>query len=70
MSDYVSQKDKLTAHLEKLQSRHKELDKHLENTYSNITVNEEVRRIKTEKLWLKDEIYRIHRQLNDLSITR
>lgn len=66
MSDFINPRDKLNTRLENLTRRHKELDKYLDTTYNNMTVNEEVRRIKTEKLWLKDEIYRIHRQLNEL----
>tara|TARA_Y100001937_G_C7035788_1_gene292280 strand:+ start:445 stop:666 length:222 start_codon:yes stop_codon:yes gene_type:complete len=54
--------DKLLDRLEELRTKHKELDKHIKKLY-NTSITEELRKLKTEKLWLKDEIYRIERQL-------
>lgn len=55
--------DKLKSHLEELERRHRELDNDIETRYNNITVSDEVRRMKTMKLWLKDEIYRINQKI-------
>jgi len=46
-----------------MKMRHKELDTEIERRYHNVTVSEEVRRMKTMKLYLKDEIHRINLQL-------
>jgi len=63
MSNYDSTLDKLRAHYEELERKHRELDKEIETKYNNITVTEEVRRMKTMKLYLKDEMHRINAYL-------
>jgi hypothetical protein len=68
MSNFNNDCDKLKAHLEELERRHKELDTEIEVRYNNITVSEEVRKKKTMKLWLKDEIHRINQQLIRMSL--
>jgi uncharacterized protein YdcH (DUF465 family) len=60
MSNYDSVEDKLKAHYEELKRKHRELDTELETKYNNMTVTEEVRRMKTMKLYLKDEMHRIN----------
>ena len=61
--------DKDTAHLEELKRKHREIDEHIKNEYSNLTASPEVYKLKTQKLWLKDEIHRIESksQLQDKS---
>lgn len=63
MSNYDNVEDKLRAHYEELKRKHKELDVELETKYNNVTVTEEVRRMKTMKLYLKDEMHRINAYL-------
>ena len=63
MSNYDDIEDKLKAHYDELQRKHKELDIELEERYNNMTVTEEVRRMKTMKLYLKDEMHRINAYL-------
>ena len=46
-----------------LERKHKELDTELKVKYNNITVTDEVRRMKTMKLYLKDEMHRINSYL-------
>ena len=60
MSNYDSVEEKLKAHYEELKRKHRELDVELETKYNNMTVTEEVRRMKTMKLYLKDEMHRIN----------
>ena len=60
MSNYDNVEDKLRAHYEELKQKHSELDIELETKYNNVTVTEEVRRMKTMKLYLKDEMHRIN----------
>ena len=63
MSNYESVEDKLRAHYDELKRKHRELDIELETKYNNMTVTEEVRRMKTMKLYLKDEMHRINAYL-------
>ena len=63
MSNWETTKDKLLAHYDELKRKHRELDKELETKYNNMTVTEEVRRMKTMKLYLKDEMHRINAYL-------
>jgi hypothetical protein len=67
MSNLKLEYDKLKTHLAELERRHKELDIEIETRYNNVTVSDEVRKKKTMKLWLKDEIYRITQQLERIS---
>lgn len=66
MSDYNNEIDKLRAHLEELTRKHRSLDEEIETRFHNKNITEEVRRLKTQKLFLKDEIYRIKRRLEEL----
>jgi hypothetical protein len=63
MSNCKSTEDKLRAHYAELERQHKELDIEIETRYNNVSVNEEVRRLKTMKLYLKDEMHRINAYL-------
>jgi hypothetical protein len=63
MSNYNSDDDKLNAHLEELRRKHRELDTLIETKYHNYNITDEVRKLKTQKLWLKDEIHRVEAQL-------
>jgi hypothetical protein len=59
MSNFENEADKLQSHLEELTRKHRELDTELEVKYNNMDITPEVRRLKTMKLYLKDEIHRI-----------
>lgn len=63
MSNWQETKDKLLAHYDELKRKHKELDEEIETKYNNMTVSEDVRRMKTMKLYLKDEMHRINEYL-------
>ena len=63
MSNYDEIETKLRAHYEELKRKHRELDIELETKYNNQTVSEEARRMKTMKLYLKDEMHRINSYL-------
>ena len=56
-------RESLQSHLESLTARHRDLDNEILELERHYSVNEEVRRLKTQKLWLKDEIHRIKRDL-------
>lgn len=68
MSNYGNEADKLRAHLEELTRKHRAIDEDLQARFHNMDITEEVRRLKTHKLFLKDEIYRIKRQLETLGV--
>ena len=63
MSNYDEVENKLRAHYAELERKHRELDTELKTKYNNMTVTEEVRRMKTMKLYLKDEMHRINSYL-------
>ena len=68
MSNYHEEADKLRSHLEELERKHRALDEELEVRYNNMTVTDEVRRKKTMKLYLKDEMHRINSRLIQLGL--
>lgn len=63
MSNFENEDDKIKARLEELRKKHRDLDKLIESKFFNYNITDEVRRLKTQKLWLKDEIYRLETQL-------
>ena len=60
MSNYNEVEDKLRAHYAELKRKHRELDEEIKSLYNNAYITEEVRRMKTMKLYLKDETHRIN----------
>jgi len=64
----MSKQDSLQAHLNELIRKHRELDEYIATQVRGVTVTDEVRRLKTQKLWLKDEIHRITRELESMEI--
>jgi len=68
MSDYTDASDKIRAHLEELERKHRNLDELIESRYHNMSITEEVRKLKTMKLYLKDEIHRLNAQLIQLEL--
>ena len=55
--------DGLKNHIKVLENKHRDLDKYIESCYNNINITEELRRMKTLKLWYKDEIHRLNQKL-------
>lgn len=68
MSNYDNERDKLQAHLQELIRKHRELDTYIEEKFHNKNLTDDVRRLKTEKLWLKDEIHRIETMLGGATV--
>jgi len=54
--------DSLETHLDELVKKHRKLDEEVEQL-STRHISAELRQLKTQKLWLKDEIHRIQKQL-------
>lgn len=55
----------LETHLEELIKKHRALDEEITELEKHHNVTEEIRKLKTQKLWLKDEIHRIQHQITD-----
>lgn len=58
-------KESLQSHLQSLTTRHRELDTEIIELEKGYSVTEEIRRLKTQKLWIKDEIYRVTKDLEN-----
>ena len=59
----MSKNEGLRSHLEELKKKHRELDKQVEELAHHRNVDDDIRKLKTQKLWLKDEIHRIETEL-------
>lgn len=68
MSNWDNDIDKLRSHLEELERKHRKIDNELEERYNNTNVTDEARRMKTMKLYLKDEMHRINQQIIQLGL--
>jgi uncharacterized protein YdcH (DUF465 family) len=66
MSNYENETDKLKTHLDELKRKHRSLDEHIAEVYQNKNLSPEVYKLKTHKLWLKDEIHRVENKLSTL----
>ena len=64
MSNYNNESDKINSHLEELYKKHRKLDEEIKEMHSHFERDELINRKKTEKLWLKDEIFRLESLLN------
>ena len=47
----MSKIDSLKSHIKVLEEKHKELDNYVESCYNNVNITDELRRMKTLKLW-------------------
>ena len=56
-------KESIQSHINSLTVRHRDLDNEILELEKHYSVTEEIRRLKTQKLWLKDEIHRLKRDL-------
>ena len=66
MSNFLERADKITVHLKELYTRHRELDEEIKQMYNHWESDIVINRKKTQKLWLKDEIYRLETELKAL----
>ena len=66
MSNYSDQHDKIAVHLQELYKRHRTLDEEIKVLYNKFEPEQILNRMKTQKLWLKDEIHRLETELKQL----
>lgn len=69
MSNFENENDKLTVYLIELQEKHRKLDNEIKELYTHFEKDEIINRLKTQKLWLKDEIHRIESRLATLGLS-
>jgi len=53
------------SYLDHLVKKHRDLDIFIEERRKAYAPNDEMARLKTEKLWIKDEIYRLQHEKNN-----
>jgi len=56
----------LTAYLAELTKKHRALDEKIIELEKRLYVDQEVRTLKTQKLFYKDELYRIQNKINGM----
>jgi|14_taG_2_1085336.scaffolds.fasta_scaffold28405_2 hypothetical protein len=66
MSNYTEQHDKIAVHLQELYKKHRSLDEEIKMLYNKFESEQILNRMKTQKLWLKDEIHRLETELKQL----
>ena len=66
MSNYTEKHNKIAVHLQELIKRHRTLDNEITMLYNSFEREEVINRKKSMKLWLKDEIHRLERELKEL----
>ena len=66
MSNYTEQHDKIAVHLQEFYKKHRSLDEEIKMLYNKFESEQILNRMKTQKLWLKDEIHRLETELKQL----
>ena len=66
MSNYSEQHDRIAIHLQELYQKHRKLDEEITLLYNNFESEQILNRMKTQKLWLKDEMHRLETELKQL----
>ncbi len=67
MENYSAEHNELVNQLRALYKKHRELDNFIVQRYNEYAPNEEIFRLKTKKLWYKDEIHRLETNLRTLA---
>lgn len=66
MSNFTEKHNKIATHLQELYRKHRALDDDIKVLYNKWEDDNKVNRLKTQKLWLKDEIHRLETELKAL----
>ena len=56
----------LKSHIQELKRKHRNLDDEISELEKHFNAMDQIRKLKTAKLWYKDEIYRLEKQLYQL----
>ena len=55
--------DNLKQRIKTLEKKHRELDRTIQACYNHVNLTTDIRKMKTLKLWYKDEIHRLNQKL-------
>ena len=66
MSNFTSEHNKIAGYLQELYEKHRILDEEIKVLYNKFEPEHILNRMKTQKLWLKDEIHRLETELKQL----
>lgn len=66
MTEFTDKHNKLASYLQELYRKHRELDNEIKVCYSKRDDEFVINRMKTQKLWFKDEIHRLESELKAL----
>jgi hypothetical protein len=66
MHNFTEKHNKMAGYLQELYRKHRELDNEIKVCYSKREDELVINRLKTKKLWFKDEIHRIEKELKEL----
>jgi hypothetical protein len=66
MHNFTEKHNKMAGYLQELYSKHRKLDDEIKMLYTNFADDMAINRLKTKKLWFKDEIHRIEKELKEL----
>ena len=66
MSNFTDEHNKIAGYLQELYKKHRTLDEEIKVMYNTFASDSEINRLKTKKLWYKDEINRLENELKAL----
>ena len=66
MSNFTSEHNKIAVYLQELYEKHRILDEEIKVLYNTFANDSEINRLKTKKLWFKDEIHRLETRLKTI----
>ena len=66
MSNFTNEHNKIAGYLQELYKKHRTLDEEIKVLYNKFEPEHILNRMKTQKLWLKDEIHRLETELKQL----
>ena len=66
MSNFTYEHNKIAGYLQELYKKHRTLDEEIKVMYNTFASDSEINRLKTKKLWYKDEIHRLETRLKTI----
>ena len=63
MSNFTAKHEKYAIYLQELYKKHRTLDSEIIEGYKRLMPDQELVMLKTKKLWFKDEIHRVEKNL-------
>ena len=63
MSNFTAKHEKYAVYLQELYKKHRALDFEISEGYKKLMPDDELNMLKTKKLWFKDEIHRVEKNL-------